>query len=160
MEKHFALIKNNIVEGIIVADAAFIEQITNQYDLIMDVTDGRPHVGDSYYPTTKSFISNDIEVNNIPVDMSATHMQSGTENGFKPLKLSKYIATYKDGMVTIGCKSYSAAGLFDAAHKVLIEKQNVTSHFIVTKDGAAHGKFGITLSDIQKLYDVLKNVKL
>jgi hypothetical protein len=159
MEKHFALIKNGIVEGVILADDIFINNIKEKYDLILDVTNiNRPATGDSYYVKTNTFVSNTEDIVHVPVDMSGKHMQNGTEIGFKPFKISKYSVTWEDGMVVIGCKKYSAPGFFDALHKIFIEKQDTISHF-TTINGPAHGKFGITWDDVQKLYDVLKKVK-
>ena len=161
MEKHFALIKNNLVEGVIVANESFLPIIKDKYDLILDVTDiQRPSTGDSYYPVTNTFISNDHEIVDIPADLKADHLQSGTEKGFKPFKISNYSVKYENGMIVIGCKKYSAPGFMDALHKILIEKQHTTSHFTTLEDGYAHGKFKITLEDAKKLYDALKKVKL
>jgi hypothetical protein len=158
MEKYFALIKNNIVEKVIVATDKFLSNIEKQYDLIIDVTDNinRPAAGDSYYSKTKCFVSNNIDINHIPVDISANHMQNVINVDFKPFQLSKYDVKYENDMIIIGCKHYSVLGLFDALHKVLIEKQHTTSHFTTLDEGPAHGKFGITWDDAQKLYDTLK----
>lgn len=160
MEKYFALINNNLIEAIIVADDDFIKHIKDKYDIILDVTNNRPHLGDSYYPETKMFISNSNNSPEISVDLSAEHLQKGTESGFEPFNLSKYSVKYENGMVIIGCKHYPAAGFMDALHKVLIEKENTVHCFQTLDDGPAHGKFGITWDDAQKLYDALSKVKI
>lgn len=160
MEKYFALIKNNIVEGVVVGNDAFLSQIQDVYSDVVDVTDRpRPAAGDSYYKDTDSFISNTVHMNHIPVDMSADHLLTGTEEGFEPFQLSQYSVKYENGVITIGCKKYSAPGLLDALHKVLIEDHQTTSHFTQLEDGPTHGKFGITWDDAQKLYDALVKVR-
>lgn len=161
MEKYFALIKNNIVVNVIVADDSFLPLIKDQYDLIIEVTDldHRPSIGHSYYPDVEEFVSNNETTINLPVDLEEEHLQQGTEDGFEPLKLSKYTATYENGVVTIGCKKYSAPGLLDAAYKVLKEKQQTTAVFTTSKEGPSHGKFGISWDDCQLIYDALIKVK-
>jgi hypothetical protein len=160
MEKHFALIKNNIVEQIIVADVDFINHVKEKYDLVIDVTDSRPAVGDSYYPDTKTFISNNQTLHEIPVDLNAEHLHQGTEDGFEPFEMSKYSVSYKDEIITIGCKQYSALGMLDTLHKLLIEKQHTTTYFTSLEKGPTHGKFDVTWDDAKKLYDLLVKVKL
>jgi hypothetical protein len=163
MEKHFALIKNNIVEHVIVATDDFLSHLMKKYDLdlIIDVTgDSRPTAGDSYYPDTKTFIANHTVVHTIPVNLNAEHLHQGTEDGFQPFEMSQYSASYKDGMVTIGCKQYSAIGMLDTLHKLLVDNQRTTTYFTALKEGPAHGKFGITWDDAKKLHEALKKVKL
>lgn len=158
--KYYALIQNNIVQSIIIADDSFLKHIENKYQYIIDVTDNKPTVGDSYYNKTNKFIPNNTDKNEISVDLNLKHLKNGTETEFKPFTLSKYSVRYEDGFVIIGCKKYSAAGLLDALHKVLIEKHHTTSHFTTFDDGPAHGKFGITWDDAKLLYDALNKVKL
>jgi hypothetical protein len=45
---NYALIRNGIVENVIVADAAFIEVISNNWDDIVDITDTGYGVGWTY----------------------------------------------------------------------------------------------------------------
>lgn len=159
MEKYFALIKNNIVESVVVGTDDFISHMDGKYDHIIDVTEGdRPSTGDSYYKDTEEFISNAGHTHHIPVDLEAEHLQKGTEDGFEPFTISKYSVSYKDGFIHIGCKKYSAPGLLDALHKGLVEKQQTVGIF-TSENGPAHGKFGITWDDAQKLYDALIKVK-
>ena len=162
MEKHFALIKNGIVEKVIVATDDFLPHLMEKYslDLIVEVGDDRPTAGDSYYADTKTFVSNHLAIHDIPVDMSTVRLYNGTENGFEPFQMSKYSVSYKDGMITIGCKQYSAAGMLDTLHKLLIDKQQTTTYFTALEKGPTHGKFDVTWEDAQKLYDALKKVKL
>jgi hypothetical protein len=163
MEKHFALIKNGIVEKVIVAslNGNFIGSIVTEYDLIIDVSDGpRPATGDSYYADTKTFVSNHHTVHHIPFDPNAEHLRQGTEDGFAPFEMSKYSVSYKDGMVTIGCKQYSAIGMLDTLHKLLVEKKQTTTLFTSLEKGPTHGKFDVTWDDAKKLHEALKKVKL
>ena len=160
MEKHFALIKNGIVEGVIVATDNFVGSIVAKYDLIVDVNDStRPSTGDSYYSDMKTFVANHLVEHEVPVDMSASHLHNGTESGFAPFQISKYSVSYEAGTITIGCKKYSAPGILDTLHKLLIEKQQTTTYFTALKHGPTHGKFDITWEDAQKLYDALRKVK-
>lgn len=160
MEKYFALINNNLVEHVVVGNDNFIEHVKNQYDTIVDVTDEqRPAQGDSYYPQTKQFISNSKNLNMIDVNLP-DRLKQGTNDGFEPFQLSKYSVSYSNGVVAIGCKQYSAVGLLDALDKVLISDEAVSHCFITGDAGPAHGKFGITWDDAQKLYDALIKVKL
>jgi hypothetical protein len=61
METLYALVKNNVVIGVIVADVNFIvyiqEQSPDQCDLYVNVTDleNRPHIGDVYDLETQTF---------------------------------------------------------------------------------------------------------
>jgi hypothetical protein len=159
MEKHFALIKNNLVEAVIIATDDFVNQLGG-YDLIVNVTDIiRPTAGDSYYSDTKTFVSNNIAVHQIPVDINAAHLHNGSQDGFEPFQISKYSVSYKDGMITIGCKQYSAIGMLDTLHRLLVNKQQTTTYFTALKHGPTHGKFDVTWEDAQKLYDALKKVK-
>lgn len=159
MEKHFALVNKNIVKAVIVADDAFLPSIKSDYDCIIDVTyRGRPSTGDSYYPNVDQFISDAQNTYTIPVDLKAEHLRLGTENGFESFMISKYLVKYEDGMIHIGCKKYSAPGFLDALHHVLVEKQLTISIF-TTVNGPAHGRFGISWEDAQKLYDALIKVK-
>lgn len=160
MEKYFSLIKNGLVVSIIVADDDFIQQIEHDYDFIIDVTDNRPNIGDSYYSDTNIFISNTELAPEIQVDLSADYLQHGTEDGFEPFNLSRYSVKYEDGMVHIGCKKYSGPGLLDALHKVLIENETGTvACFKIDENGPAHGQFDITWEDVQLLYDALIRVR-
>lgn len=160
MEKYYALIKNNIVESIIVANEDFLPHIQDKYDVILDVTDNRPVVGQSYYPDTSTFIENKSGAVHIDTDLEAEHLKLGTEDGFEPFKLSKYSVKYENGMVHIGCRQYSAPGLLDALHRGLVEKQTGTVSCFVTEDaGPMHGKFGITWNDAQLLYNALIKVR-
>lgn len=160
MEKHFALIKNNIVEYTVVATDEFAIQLAKKYDLVIEVGDNRPTTGDSYYPDTKTFVSNHQTVHHIPFDPSAEHLHNGTEDGFEPFEMSKYSVSYKDGMVTIGCKQYSAIGMLDTLHKLLVEKKHTTTLFTSLEKGPTHGKFDVTWDDAKKLHEALKKVKL
>jgi hypothetical protein len=163
MEKHFALIKNNIVERVIVATDDFIPHLVKKYelDLVIDVTaDDRPIVGDSYYPDTKTFVSNHSTVHEIPADPNALHLCKGTEDGFEPFQISKYSVSYGNGMITIGCKQYSALGMLDTLYKLLVEKRKTTTYFTALENGPTHGKFDVTWDDAKKLYEALKKVKL
>lgn len=161
MEKYFALIKDGLVKEVIVASDDFIPLIQDQYDHIIDVTGkSRPSVGDSYYSNTEEFIQNNLDTIVLPViDEDADYLNEGTEDGFEPFQISKYSVSYKDGFIQIGCKKYSAPGFLEALHKTLVEKEEAIECFN-TVDGPAHGKFGITWEDAQKLYDALRKVKL
>lgn len=160
MDKYFALIKSRIVKGIIIADDDFILLIQDDYDLIIDVTNiERPAVGDSYYSETNEFIKNDVSATNIPFDEDAEHLKGGTEDGFEPFNLSKYSVSYSDGIIKIGCKSYSAPGFLDSLHKVLINDHSTTSCFTIEDGVPSHGKFSITWDDAKLLYDALSKVK-
>ena len=161
MEKHFALIKNGIVESVTVATNEFAVSVSSKYDFVIDVSEGqRPTVGDSYYPDTKTFVSNHHTVHHIPFDPNAEHLHQGTEDGFAPFEMSKYSVSYKDGMVTIGCKQYSAVGMLDTLHKLLVEKQHTTTLFTSLEKGPTHGKFDVTWDDAKKLHEALKKVRL
>lgn len=160
MEKHFALIKDGVVEGVIVATDDFLQHINNKYDFIIDVSDiKRPSAGDSYYSDTKTFVCNTSDSHQIPVDLSAEHLHQGTRDGFEPFQISKYSVSYKDGTITIGCKQYSAIGMLDTLHKLIVDKQQTTTYFTALKDGPTHGKFGITWEDAKKIYEALNRVK-
>lgn len=162
MDKHFALIKNGIVESVVVATDDSIQHLMTalSLDLIVEVGDNRPSAGDSYYSDTKTFVANHIAVHHIPADFSAEHLHQGTEDGFAPFQISKYSVSYKDGMITIGCKQYSAVGMLDTLHKLLVEKQKTTTYFTALEEGPTHGKFGVTWDDARKLHEALKKVKL
>lgn len=156
MEKYFALIKNNLVDKVVVADDAFLKHIAGQYDVIIDVTNlDRPSAGDSYYPDTKEFVSNTETLHELPVDLNQAHLQNGTENEFPPFRISRYDVSYTKGVIMIGCKRYSAPGFMDALHKMLIEGKQTVSIF----SGTSHGKFEITRDDMQTLYDNLSRIK-
>lgn len=160
MQRYLALIKNNIVEAIVIGNEDFIEHIKDKYDNVIDVTDGkRPNQGDSYYPQTGQFISNSTDLNIIDTNLP-DRLKQGTDEGFESFEISKYSVSYLNGIVTIGCKQYSATGLLDALDKVLINDQDVSHCFVTGDEGPAHGKFGITWDDAQKLYDALIKVKL
>lgn len=150
MEKYFALIKNHLVHSIIVADDDFKKHIEKDYDHVIDVTDmKRPHHGDSYYSKTNTFISNKDDVNDIPSDRETPVLN------FEPFHISKYEVKHENGYIVIGCKKYSAAGFIDALEKIAGEKEDSTSHFSTLYNGPAHGKFGISWDDLQKLYNVI-----
>ena len=91
--------------------------------------------------------------------MSAAHLSSGTEEGLTSFNLSKYTVHYAEGKLTIGCKTYPAAGILDTLHKLLVEKQQTTTFFTASPEGPMHGKFGVTWEDAQKLYDALRKVR-
>lgn len=159
MEKYFALIKDGLVESVIVANDDFLTHVENKFDLIIDVTNlARPSPGDSYYSDTQTFVPNEHITHSISADMNADHLQQGTEEGFAPFKISKYTVSYDNGFIVIGCKKYSAPGFMDALHRVLIEKEKTVGIFSTSK-GPAHGKFGITWGDAQMLYNALVKVK-
>lgn len=161
MEKYLALIKNKLVISVIVANEEFINVIKSKYDYIIDVTNQkRPEIGDSYYPSTGEFISNNLAVNDIPLDGIEEHLTAGTEEGFEPFKLSKYMVSYSDGIITVGCKQYPALGFLDSLHKVLVEKQHTTTIFTSADEGPSHGKYDITWEDARILHEALKKVKL
>lgn len=161
MERYFALIKNKLVEGIIVADNDFLNHIKDKYDYIIDVTvEERPHPGDSYYPETHKFISNTLKLNEIHVNDMGEHLTNGTEEEIEPFKISKHLVSYKDGIITIDCKQYPALGFLDSLHKVLVEKHNTTTIFTTSKSGPSHGKHGITWEDAELLYEKLKGLKV
>lgn len=150
--KYFALINNNLVNKVIVADDSFIEEVISQWDIVLDVTDRRPNPGDSYYPDTDEFISNNTDVHYISSDVQI--------GDFEPFTLSKYSVSKEDDMIKIGCKLYSASGIYDVLHALLIEKVTTTELFTSEETGPTHGKFGITWEDAQTLYDVLCGAKL
>lgn len=158
--RHFALIKGGIVQSVVFGNAEFAESIRGQYEQIVEVTDRtRPSPGDSYYPDQDAFHSNDAAIVHIKVDLTADHLNRGTEVGFKPFKLSKYNVSYEDGFIRIGCRKYSAHGFMDALHMILIEKQT-SAHCFRTGKNPGHGKFDITWDDAQMLYDALSKVRL
>lgn len=160
MSKYFALIKNRLVQGIIVADDVFRDTIKNDYDVILDVTNvARPAVGDSYYPATEEFVSNLATEVNIPVDHSLDYLNEGTADGFETFATSKYTVQYQDGFITIGCKKYSAPGVLVALHEFLNEDPEVSGCFTIESGNPAHGKYEITWEDAQMIYDALKKVR-
>lgn len=161
MEKYLALIKNGVIENIVIGDDSFIEHIQPQYDAVIDVTHGaRPHCGDSYYPDSKSFISNQSHHHDLAVDYDKEHLQKGTKDSFEPFAISQYSVKYKNGFVLIGCKRYPAAPLLDALHRGLKRRERGTvSCFYATESGPTHGKFDITWDDAQKLHDALIQIK-
>jgi hypothetical protein len=160
MEKHFALIKNSLVEAVIVATDDFLSTISENYDLIIDVSENnKPSTGDSYYSDTKTFVPNHLIYHEIPVTLTSGHLYTGTENGFTPFNISQYSVSYEEGIITIGCKKYSALGILDTLHKLLIEKQMTTTYFTSLVDGPTHGKFQITWEDAEKIYNALKRIK-
>lgn len=160
MSKLFALVKNSLVVSVVVAKEDALEHLQGTCDLVVDVTKGhRPEPGESYYSDTKTFVSNSRTHHHIHADKTAPHLNQGTEDGFEPFKLSQHTVSYAEGVITIGCKSYSALGFMDALHKVLIEKNSTVGVFSTAK-GPAHGKFGITWDDAQALYDALSKVRL
>lgn len=162
MKEYFALIKDGLVDNVIVADENFLPTINDLYDTIINVTERtRPQIGDSYYSDTDNFISNIVSNVILTVeDPDAPYLHEGTEDGFEPFQLSRYTVTYEDGEVYIGCKSYSAIGLLDVLYKGLIEDQETIGVFTTADGNPAHGKFAITWEDAQMLYDKLKTVKL
>lgn len=150
MTKYFAVIKNHLVDSIIVADEEFLKHIKDNYHHIVDVTNMvRPKPGDTYYPKTNSFVDNHIEIIEIP------SLNPTPELTFEPFQLSKYSVHHENGYIIIGCKKYSSAGFIDALKKIAEEKVDVTSHFSTLYNGPGHGKFNITWDDVQKLYDVI-----
>lgn len=158
--KYYALIKKNIVEGIVFGDESFETHIKEQYDLVVDVTNStRPSPGDSYYPDTETFISNTTSAVEITVNPDAEHLQQGTEEGFEPFQLSKYAVSYEDGMIVIGCKRYSALGFMDALHKMHVGDDNTAHCFSINNGNPGHGKFDITWEDVELLYEKLSKVK-
>ncbi len=160
MEKYFALIKNSLVESVVVATDSFLDHIEGRYDFVIDVTNSkRPTVGDSYYEDLNLFVSNTDEIHNIMTNPNQRHLKCGTENGFEPFKISKYTVKYENGMIVIGCKAYSAPGFLDALHRVLVEKEKTTSHFTTVNGNPCHGRFDITWEDAHKLHEALKKVR-
>lgn len=150
MEQYFALIKKDIVEHVIVAGDDFLKHIEKDYDKIVDVSNmTRPQPGDSYYPNTNSFIPNHTDVTDIVADEPAPVLS------FEPFSLSKYSVRHENGYVIIGCKHYSAAGFIKEVRKIAEKTSDTTSTFIAREDGPAHGKFGITWDDVQKLYEII-----
>lgn len=160
MEKHYALIKKSLVIAVVVGNDSFLSHIEGKYDYVIDVTNReRPSAGDSYYHEIDSFLNNEVEEVYVPVDKTAPHLNQGTEDGFEPFNLSQYSVRYDNGWVQIGCKKYSAAGLFDALHSIVV-KNTSTIHVFHTTHGPAHGKYGISWNDVTLLYEKLKKVKL
>jgi hypothetical protein len=152
MEKYFALIKNNIVHSIIIADEKFIQLIQKEHDDIIEVTDiNRPHPGDSYYSKTNTFVANHTEMIDIPSSEPEPTLT------FSPFQLSKYTVSHDNGYIVIGCKKYSAAGFIEALKKIAEQKEDTVTHFSTLYNGPAHGKFGITWGDVRKLYAVIVN---
>lgn len=150
MSKYFALIKNAIVEHVIVADDDFLVHVEKDYDEIIDVTNiQRPQPGDSYYPKTNNFVANHIDVNDIDADQPAPVLN------FEPFQISKYQVKHEDGYIVIGCKRYSAAGFIKEVTKIAERTADETSTFVARKDGPAHGKFGVTWADVQKIYEIV-----
>lgn len=159
MHKYIAIINNNLVDSVVVGDDTFLSHIQDKHQFVVDVTNrDRPSPGDSYYSDQDAFISNSVEVNHLP-DLGAEHLISGTEDGFESFRLSNYSVSYKEGMVTIGCKKYSARGLLGALHKSLTQKHKSVERF-TTHPTPGHGKYEITWADAKILYDALKKVKL
>lgn len=159
---YYALIKDNLVKSVIVAESSFLPQIESEYDYIIDVTsiESRPSVEDSYYPDTGAFISNIINTPPaLPVDFNLPCFD-GTDEGFESFTISKYLVKFEDGMIHIGCKAYPAAGFLYALYKVLEEDTSTTSCFSIISGNPAHGKFEITWDDAELLYQTLKKVKL
>jgi len=157
--KKYALIKNYLVESVIISDSDFIKNLSG-YNSIIDVSGLSVSTGDSYYPDTETFISNTSQLHDIPVDKSAPHLNLGTEAGFQDFNISKYTVKYKDGNITIGCKTYPAIGILDTLHKMLVQKQKTTTIFSCVSGNPSHGKFDITWEDAQAIYDALIRVKL
>lgn len=152
----YALIKNNLVDSVIISMPENLTQIETQYDMIIDVTNReQPNPGDSYYADSDEFISNIAPVTEIPIDLTADYLNQGIDLGFEPFNISKYTVSYADSVVTIGCKTYPAIGILDTLHKLIVEKQPVSTYFISTPEGPSHGQFGITWDDAQLLYDAL-----
>lgn len=161
MEKYYALINNKLVSSIIIATDDFINNIQNQYDAVVDVTNReRPSIGDSYYLDTDIFVPNNLSFIQFPVDLEQEHLNTGTEDGFAPMQLSGHDVSYSDGVVTMGCKELDAATLLDALHKLLIEERQVVNGFTASEAGPGFGKFNITWEEAQTLYDALKLVRL
>lgn len=154
---YYALIKNKLVETIIVADESFLEHIKDKYEHIVPVDeDNRPSPGDSYYSETSYFISNRDHIHELESDIYT----NGTEETFEPVKLSQYMMTYENGMIRIGCKLYTPKGLLDAVDKLLYKDESHPFCFTTNDIGPSHGKFQVTWEDTQKVHDTLKRLKL
>lgn len=150
MEKYFALIKKDIVEHVIVASDDFLKHVEKEYDKVVDVTNiVRPQPGDSYYPNTDSFVPNHVDVTDIAADDPAPVLN------FEPFSISKYKVSHEDGYIIIGCKRYSAAGFIKEVRKIAEKTSDTTSTFVARSEGPAHGKFGVTWEDVQKIYEIV-----
>lgn len=160
MEKYYALIKKNLVKNIIVAEESFLLIIENDYDYIIDVTQGhRPQIDDSYIPLTNTFLSNHLEVINLPFNSEDEHLKQGTETGFRSFSVSNYTIKYERGYVFFGCKKFPAQGLLDALHKLIIDEKDEAACFTAEDYGPTDGKFKISWIEAEKIYNELKKVK-
>lgn len=154
---YYALIKNQLVETVVVADESFVDHIKDKYDFVVEVDENnRPSPGDSYYPEMKNFVSNKDTVHHIHSEIKT----DGTEETFLPVKLSKYIMTHENEMIRIGCKLYSPKGLFEAADQALHQDESHPFCFTTNDIGPSHGKFQITWEDTKLIYETLKRLKL
>lgn len=161
----YALVKNNLVSSVIVADESFVASLQNQHDHIVDVSHGeRPSVGDSYYKEHSCFIPNHLETILIPVDKTEPHLYAGKREPFAPYSMSnksgKHDVRLDGDYIQIGCKKYNALGILDALHK-MIRENKARHHCMVRKEhGVMHGKFCIDWKDAKTLYKRLKRVRL
>lgn len=153
---YYALIKNKLVETVIVADESFVNHIKDKYDYVVEVSEPRPSTGDSYYPETQNFVSNHDTVHYIHSNIKS----GGTEETFKPVKLSNYVMSHEGGMIKIGCKLYSPQGLFEAVDKLLHQDESHPFCFTTNDIGPSHGKFQVTWEDTKLVYETLKRLKL
>lgn len=156
----YALVRLGLVTQVIVADEEFLPTIQNKYDYIVDVT-GRdqPSAGDSYYSDTDEFINNADILSVLEANMEADYMKQGSADSIEPFRISRYSVSYAEALVTIGCKKYSAPGLLEALHRVLVDREKTVAVFTAQGAGPTHGKFGITWEDAQLLYDKLVQLK-
>lgn len=154
---YYALIKNKLVETVIVADESFVEHIKDNYDYVVEVNEhNRPSSGDSYYPENANFVSNSDTIHHIESNVNT----GGTEDTFSPVKLSQYVMSHENGMIRIGCKLYSAKGLFETVDKLLNQDESHPFCFTSNDIGPSHGKFQVTWADTERIYDTLKRLKL
>ncbi len=107
----FALIKNNIVENVIVADQEFATTLTSQYDHVIDVSDGRAGIGAEYdgtdfvtppapeptpdpEPTPKQYTQLEYQSLFTLAELVAVEVAAGTDPTLRVLQRMQQAATY------------------------------------------------------------------
>lgn len=155
---NWALIKNNTVHSVIVADADFVKLIKHEHDHIVEVPDGA-HIGSTYengtfYPPPDEV----VDLHHDELDSTA----NGEAEGFESFNLpdAKFPVRYSNGFIRIGCIKYKAKWLRLALTKVCKHGHDTFAMGSAVGSHLFHNRHHISRKDGELLLAKLEGLKL
>ena len=164
---NFALVKNSIVENIIVADKNFATAISAQYDYVLDTShyNPTPHIGDSYDSIYDIFFGNSQQIIGQPKFIPVTpSLLNGSQPTLSPFSVKDnntgvtFAVKVNGKNVNVGCLTFYAPWLTQVLFNIVNGVDNGQGGVTKTANGAQCDGFEVSTSNLNLMISQLQTL--